>query len=60
MSREIHEICREIRQKVKEVIGIETSIGIGKWVRSPQELIYSYKDADKAISYRYAGGKPAV
>lgn len=31
-------------------------IGIGKWVRSPQELIYSYKDADKAISYRYLLG----
>ena len=55
-SEQIHRICREIRQKVKEVIGIETSIGIGKWVRSPQELIYSYKDADKAISYRYLLG----
>lgn len=35
-SEQIHRICREIRQKVKEVIGIETSIGIGKWVRSPR------------------------
>ena len=25
----IHSICQEIQQKVKEVIGIETSIGIG-------------------------------
>lgn len=30
----IHSICQEIQQKVKEVIGIETSIGIGSWVRS--------------------------
>ncbi len=52
----IHSICQEIQQKVKEVIGIETSIGIGSWVRSPQELVYSYKLAEKAIGYRYLLG----
>ena len=46
----IHSICQEIQQKVKEVIGIETSIGIGSWVRSPQELVYSYKLAEKALA----------
>ncbi len=40
----------------KKVIGIETSIGIGSWVRSPQELVYSYKLAEKAIGYRYLLG----
>ena len=55
-SREIQEICQEIQKKVKEVIGIETSIGIGSWVRSPQELVYSYKLAEKAIGYRYLLG----
>lgn len=55
-AEKIHSICKEIQQKVKEVIGIETSIGIGKWVRSAQELIYSYRDADKAIGYRYLLG----
>ena len=48
--------ARKIQQKVKEVIGIETSIGIGSWVRSPQELVYSYKLAEKAIGYRYLLG----
>ena len=52
----IHSICQEIQQKVKEVIGIETSIGIGSWVRLPQELIYSYRLAEKAIGYRYLLG----
>lgn len=30
-SREIQEICQEIQKKVKEVIGIEASAGIGGW-----------------------------
>ena len=38
-SENIHRICHEIQKKVKEVIGLETSIGIGSWVRSPYELI---------------------
>ena len=52
----IHRICHEIQKKVKEVIGLETSIGIGSWVRSPYELIYSYRLAAKAIDYRYLLG----
>lgn len=55
-AEKIHDICHEIQEKVKEVIGIETSIGIGNWVRSPQELIYSYNLARKAIGYRYLLG----
>ena len=55
-SESIHRICREIQKKVKEVIGLETSIGIGSWVRSPYELIYSYRLAAKAIDYRYLLG----
>ena len=56
LVRKIHNICQEIQQKVKEVIGIETSIGIGSWVRSPQDMIYSYKLAEKALRYRYLLG----
>lgn len=56
IRRQIHSICQEIQQKVKEVIGIETSIGIGSWVRSPQELVYSYKLAEKALGIRYLLG----
>ena len=55
-SENIHRICHEIQKKVKEVIGLETSIGIGSWVRSPYELIYSYRLAAKAIAYRYLLG----
>lgn len=55
-SESIHRICHEIQKKVKEVIGLETSIGIGRWVRSPYELIYSYRLAAKAIDYRYLLG----
>ena len=55
-SENIHRICHEIQKKVKEVIGLETSIGIGSWVRSPYELIHSYRLAAKAIDYRYLLG----
>ena len=55
-SESIHRICHEIQKEVKEVIGLETSIGIGSWVRSPHELIYSYRLAAKAIDYRYLLG----
>ena len=55
-SESIHRICHEIQKKVKEVIGLETSIGIGSWVRSLYELIYSYRLAAKAIDYRYLLG----
>lgn len=55
-SESIHRICHEIQKKVKEVIGLETSIGIGSWVRSTYELIYSYRLAAKAIDYRYLLG----
>lgn len=55
-ANRIRSICREIQQKVKEVIGIEVSMGIGSWVKSPEELIHSYKLAGKAIEYRYLLG----
>lgn len=52
----IKRICREIQQKVKEVIGIEVSIGIGSWVRGLDKLILSHDMAEKAIQYRYLLG----
>ena len=55
-SNKVRSICREIQQKVKEVIGIETSMGIGPWVKNPQELILSHDTAAKAIQYRYLLG----
>lgn len=55
-SNKIKSICREIQQKVKEVIGIDVSIGIGSWVRQPEELHISYDTAAKAIQFRYLLG----
>lgn len=55
-SHRIKSICREIQQKVKEIIGIEVSMGIGSWVKSPEELILSHDLAQKAIQYRYLLG----
>ncbi|MDO4306164.1 MAG: response regulator [Eubacteriales bacterium] len=55
-SNKIRSICREIQQKVKEVIGIDLSVGIGRWVRSPEELLISHDTAAKAIQYRYLLG----
>ena len=55
-SREIQEICQEIQKKVKEVIGIEASAGIGGWVRNPGDTIQSHNQAEKAIELRYLLG----
>lgn len=52
----IQSICREIQQKVKEVIGIEVSVGIGSWVKTPDQFWLSYRMATKAIQYRYLLG----
>ena len=55
-SQETHEICEEIQNKVKEVIGIEVSAGIGGWVKNPEELIHSHEQAENAIGLRYLLG----
>ena len=35
-------ICKEIQDKMKEVMGIEVSMGIGAWVKTPGELLISH------------------
>ena len=55
-AAQIRDICQEIQQKVKEVIGIEVSTGIGGWVRTPGEALHSHKQAEKAIELRYLLG----
>ena len=49
-------ICREIQQKMKEVMGIDVSIAIGTSVREPDELILSHDGAAQAIGFRYLMG----
>lgn len=55
-AEQIKEICREIQEKVKEVIGIETSAGIGIWVKMPGDTVHSHEQAEKAIELRYLLG----
>lgn len=55
-AAQIRDICQEIQQKVKEVIGIEVSTGIGGWVRTPGEALHFHKQAEKAIELRYLLG----
>lgn len=52
----IIQMCREIQEKVKEVIGMEVSICAGNWVKHPEELIFSYNNAAQAIQHRYLLG----
>ena len=47
------EICREIKDKMKEVMGIDVSMGIGDWVKNPGELILSHDMAEQVMQYRY-------
>ena len=43
---------------MKEVMGIDVSMGIGDWVKSPDKLLLSHDMAAKAMEYRYLlGGK---
>lgn len=57
LNEKTKEICREIQQKMQEVMGISVSVGIGKWVRSPEQLLISHDTAEKAIQYRYLLGE---
>src|SRR5699024_6292129 len=40
-----------------DVMGISVSVGIGKWVKEPEELIISHETAEKPIRYRYLLGQ---
>ena len=50
------EICLEIQQKTKEVMGFDVSMGIGKWVKKPEELVQSHDMAERTLQYRYLLG----
>ena len=44
-TEKTREICREIQEKTKEVMGFDVSMGIGKWVKKPEELVQSHNMA---------------
>ena len=50
------EIRHEIQEKTKEVMGFDVSMGIGKWVKKPEELIQSHDMAAQTLQYRYLLG----
>ena len=50
------EICREIKDKMKEVMGIDVSMGIGDWVKNPGELILSHDMAEQVDAVPVSSG----
>ena len=60
-EQKIMEICRTIQDKLKELMSLDISIGVGSWARTQQELRVSHELAEKAIEYRYLlGGSPLI
>ena len=55
-EQKIMEICRTIQDKLKELMSLDISIGVGSWARTQQELRVSHELAEKAIEYRYLLG----
>ncbi|MDO4518717.1 MAG: response regulator [Eubacteriales bacterium] len=55
-SMKINRISREIQQNMKELMGMDVSIGIGVTVRSLEKLIKSYQTAEEALSRKYLLG----
>lgn len=55
-EHKIMEICRTIQDKLKELMSLDISIGVGSWARTQQELRASHELAEKAIEYRYLLG----
>lgn len=55
-GEQVIRMCREIQQKVKEVIGMEVSVCVGTRVKHPEELILSYNNASSALQHRYLLG----
>ena len=55
-EQKIVEICRTIQDKLKELMSLDISIGVGSWARTQQELRVSHELAEKAIEYRYLLG----
>lgn len=55
-TEKTREICREIQEKTKEVMGFDISMGIGKWVKKPEDLIKSHDTAAQCLQYRYLLG----
>ena len=55
-GEKVMEICRMIQAKLKELMALDVSIGVGSWARTQQEILVSHDLADKAIEYRYLLG----
>ena len=51
------DICCEVQQKIKELMGLSVSVGIGCWVGRLAELHRSFEQAEQALAYRYFLGE---
>lgn len=51
------EICRKVQEKIKELMGLSVSAGIGCWVSDLAELHRSFGQAERALKYRYFLGE---
>jgi two-component system response regulator YesN len=51
------EICCRVQEKVKELMGLSISVGIGGWVGELAGLHRSFEQAETALSYRYFLGE---
>lgn len=49
-------ICKEIQEKIHELMGIDVSMCIGSWVKKLEELVTSHNEAVLALQYRYLWG----
>ena len=55
-TEKTREICREIQDKTRDMMGFDVSMGIGKWVKKTEELIISHDMAEQTLQYRYLLG----
>lgn len=56
-----YEMCVRLQGLVKQYLGLSTSMGIGRGVRSFPELSFSYESAGEALKHRlYLGGGSVI
>ncbi len=56
-EEDILAVCREIQNNLLDTIGMQVSLSIGRWVRSPEELWQSRGDALELLKRRYLLGE---
>ncbi len=55
-GKKLWKSVRMIQSKLKELMALDVSIGVGSWARTQQELLVSHELAEKGNEYRYLLG----